>query len=172
MKANGNADNHVRLMMHEVGHRGPDSVLGTVSPQAVAMLDQWVTDILADSSDMPQAQKVAAHRPDGFVDACYTSPDTKITDIERCDQIFPIGTDARMVAGAPWANDILKCALKPIDESDYRQSLTGEQRARLEQVFTEGVCDWTRPGVGQVPLAGTWAFYSGNADVEYLRPAR
>ena len=69
MKANGNADNHVRLLMHEVGHRGPDSVLGIVSPQAVAVLDQWVTDILADTSEMPQAQKVAAHRPAGFVDA-------------------------------------------------------------------------------------------------------
>ena len=26
-KANGNADNHVRIVAHEVGHRGPDSVL-------------------------------------------------------------------------------------------------------------------------------------------------
>ena len=92
--------------------------------------------------------------------------------MERCHEIFPIGTDARMVAGAPWANDILKCTLKPIDEGDYVQSLTDQQLDRLEQVFSEGVCDWTQPGVGQVPLAGTWAFYTGNAEVKYLRPAR
>ena len=158
--------------MHEVGHRDPDSVLGTVAPQAVAVLDQWTTDVLADKSDVPPAQKVAAHRPEGFVDACYTSPSTKIIDMERCHEIFPIGTDARMVAGAPWANDILKCTLKPIDEGDYAQSLTDQQLDRLEQVFSEGVCDWTQPGVGQVPLAGTWAFYTGNAEVKYLRPAR
>ena len=51
-------------------------------------------------------------------------------------------------------------------------SLTDQQLDRLEQVFSEGVCDWTQPGVGQVPLAGTWAFYTGNAEVKYLRPAR
>ena len=24
------------------------------------------------------------------------------------------------------------------------------------QTFPDGVCDWTRPGVGQQPLTGTW----------------
>ena len=172
MKAKGNIDNHVRLVMHEVGHRGPDSILGIGSSQAVAVLDQWVTDILADTSDMPKERKIAAHRPADFVDACYTSATTRITDMDRCAELFPIGTDARMVAGAPWANDVLKCTLKPVDGSDYTQSLTAEQLAGLAQVFPQGVCDWTRPGIGQVPLAGTWAFYTGDAKVKYLRPAR
>lgn len=172
MKAAGNIDNHVRLVTHEVGHRGPDSILGIVSPQAVAVLDQWVTDMLADTSDMPQERKIAAHRPADFVDACYSSATTKITDMDRCAELFPIGSDARMVAGAPWANDVLKCALKPVDGSDYTRPLTGEQLAGLAQVFPQGVCDWTRPGVGQVPLAGTWAVYTGDAEVKYLRPAR
>ena len=172
MKAAGNIDNHVRLVTHEVGHRGPDSILGIVSPQTVAVLDQWVTDMLADTSDMPQERKIAAHRPADFVDACYSSATTKITDMDRCAELFPIGSDARMVAGAPWANDVLKCALKPVDGSDYTRPLTGEQLAGLAQVFPQGVCDWTRPGVGQVPLAGTWAVYTGDAEVKYLRPAR
>jgi len=172
MKANGNADNHIRLVMHEVGHRDPDSIIGTFSPQAVAILDRWVTDILADTSNMPQARKVAAHRPTDFVDACYTSTTNKITDMERCALLFPTGTDARMVAGAPWANDVLKCSLKPVDRSDYKQSLTDEQLVSLSRIFPEGVCDWRQPGVSQVPLAGTWAFYTGNAEVRYLRPAR
>ena len=172
MKANGNINNHVTLVMHEVGHRGPDSILGIVSPQAVTVLDHWVTDILADTSDLPQAQKVAAHRPADFVDACYTSATTKITDMDRCAELFPFGTDARMVAGAPSANDVLKCTLKPVDGSDYTQSLTTDQLAGLTPTFPEGVCDWTQPGVGQVPLAGTWAFYTGDAELKYLRPAR
>lgn len=172
MKANGHIDNHVRLVMHEVGHRGPDSILGIASPQAVALLDRWVSDILADTSAMLQDRKIAAHRPADLVDACYTSAASKITDMDRCAELFPIGTDARMVAGAPWANDVLKCALKPIDRSDYAQSLTAEQLAALGLIFSQGVCDWTRPGVGQVPLAGTWAVYAGDAEVTYLRPAR
>ena len=171
MKTNGNIDNHVRLVAHEVGHRGRDSILGVISSEAVAILDQWVTDILADTSGKPQAQKVAAHRPADFVDACYPSATTRITDMDRCAKLFPIGSDARMVAGAPWANDVLKCALKPVDSTGYTQPLTAEQLAGLARIFPEGVCDWTEPGLGQVPLTGTWALYTGNGAVEYLRPA-
>jgi len=172
MKTNGSLVNHVALLMHEVGHRGPDSILGTVSPRAVALLDRWVTDILADHSDRPKAEKIAAHRPAELRDACYTSSNNGITDRQRCAQLFPYGSDARTVAGSPGANDILKCTLKPIDEADYTRQLTAEQLSSLAQIFPQGVCDWTQPGVGQVPLAGTWAVYSDDAKVEYLRPAR
>ena len=171
LKANGNADNHVRIVTHEVGHRGPDSILGLVSPRAVAQVDQWLTEIVADASDMPQARKVAAHRPADFVDACYTAADAKITRMDRCAELFPIGSDARIVAGAPLASDVLKCTLKPVDPSDFSVSLSAEQLDALQQIFGEGVCDYSRPGIGQVPLAGTWAIYTGNAEVTYLRPA-
>ena len=171
LKANGNADNHVRIVTHEVGHRSPDSILGVVSPRAVAQVDKWLTDILADASDVPQAQKVAAHRPIDLVDACYTAADAKITNMDRCAELFPIASDARIVAGAPWANDVLKCTLKPVDPSDYSVSLSEEELGALKRIFRDGVCDYSRPGVGQVPLAGTWAIYEGNAEVRYLRPA-
>ncbi len=170
LKANGHTENHVRVVIHEVGHRGPDSVLGIVSPQAVAHVDRWLTDILADGSDTPQAQKVAAHRPADFVDACYTAADAQITDMDVCAELFPIASDARLVAGAPLANDVLKCTLKPVDPNDYMVNLSAEQLGTLRRIFADGVCDWSRPGVGQVPLAGTWAFYTGNAEVRYLRP--
>ena len=171
LKANGNIDNHVRVVIHELGHRGPDSVLGIVSPHAVAHVDTWLTDILADGSDKPQAQKVAAHRPADLVDACYTAADAQITDMAVCAELFPIASDARLVAGAPLANDVLKCTLKPVDPNDYMVNQSAEQLGTLRRIFAEGVCDWSRPGVGQVPLAGTWAFYTGNAEVRYLRPA-
>ena len=170
-KANGSIDNHVRIVAHEVGHRGPDSVLGIVSPQAVAQLDQWLTGILSDKAYVPQAKKVAAHRPAGFVDACYPAGGTRVTNMDRCAELFPIASDARMVAGSPLAADVLKCTLKPVDPGDYAMRLAAEQLGALQQVFPGGVCDWARPGVGQVPLAGTWAFYTGDGEVEYLRPA-
>ena len=170
LKANGHTENHVRIVIHEVGHRGPDSVLGIVSPQAVAHVDRWLTDILADGSDTPQAQKVAAHRPADFVDACYTAADAQITAMDVCAELFPIASDARLVAGAPLANDVLKCTLKPVAPNDYMVNMSAEQLGALRRIFADGVCDWSRPGVGQVPLAGTWAFYTGNAEVRYLRP--
>ena len=171
LKANGNTDNHVRIVAHEVGHRGPDSVLGTVSPQAVAQVDKWLTNILADKLVAPQAKKVAANRPADLVDACYTAGGTRVTNMDRCAELFPIASDARIVAGSPLANDILKCTLKPVDPNDYSASLPAEQLGALERFFPEGVCDWATPGVGQVPLAGTWAFYTGSGAVKYLRGA-
>ena len=171
VKANGTAANHVRIVAHEVGHRGPDSILGVVSPPAVAQVDAWLTDVLGDTSDMPLARKVAAHRPDDLVDACYPSVGARITDMDRCASLFPIAADARIVAGAPMADDVLKCALKPVDATDYAVSLSAAQFGALRRIFPDGVCDWSQPGVGQVPLAGTWAFYTGNAEVRYLRPA-
>ena len=91
--------------------------------------------------------------------------------MDRCAELFPIGSDARIVAGAPLASDVLKCTLKPVDPSDFSVSLSAEQLDALQQIFGEGVCDYSRPGIGQVPLAGTWAIYTGNAEVTYLRPA-
>lgn len=35
-------------------------------------------------------------------------------------------------------------------------TFTPAQRVRLEAIFAGGVCDWSRPGVGQQPVSGTW----------------
>jgi hypothetical protein len=59
------------------------------------------------------------------------------------------------VAGAGVAADVVKCRLKAIDPADYRVAFTAKERAR-HAIFPGGVCDWSRPGVGQQPLAGTW----------------
>lgn len=166
--ANGHADNHVRLVTTEVGNRGPQSPVSIVSVRAVALLDQWLTDIVNDTSDKPQGEKVKAHRPAELVDACYTSADVRITDMETCAKLFPIASDARIVAGAPWSNDVLKCALKPVDAGDYEGGLSPEQLAKLQQAFPDGVCDYSQPGQGRVPLAGTWLTYAGDAKFQSL----
>jgi hypothetical protein len=71
-----------------------------------------------------------------------------------------VGDDPRPAAGAPLANDILKCSLQSVEDAVaagvYEVPLTEEQLARLEAVHPEGVCDWTVPGVGQVPLGEPW----------------
>jgi hypothetical protein len=91
--------------------------------------------------------------------------------MDRCAELFPIGSDARIQAGTPWADDVLKCTLKQVVAGDYSRPLSAEELATLQRIFPEGVCDYTVPGVGQVALAGTWAYYSGNGEVKYLRPA-
>lgn len=48
--------------------------------------------------------------------------------------------------------DVLKCQLKPFDaaSADYAGAVFSVvQVTRLRAVFPDGVCDWTKPGVGQ-----------------------
>jgi Tannase-like family of unknown function (DUF6351) len=66
----------------------------------------------------------------------------------------------RLLAGAPNTDDVLKCTLKAVDDADYAPVVfTPAERARLGAIFPSGVCDYSRPGVGQRPLAATWIRY-------------
>jgi hypothetical protein len=65
-----------------------------------------------------------------------------------------------MVAGEPVANDVLKCQLKPINTGDYTAvPFTPTELVQLAAIFPQGVCDFSKPGVGQVPLENTWDFF-------------
>jgi len=88
----------------------------------------------------------------------------KLTDQERCKKLFPFSGDARLAAGAPASDDVFKCALKPLDASDYETPLTAEQLTQLRQVFPDGVCDYAKPGVEQVRVAGTWVSFKGGGE--------
>jgi hypothetical protein len=66
-----------------------------------------------------------------------------------CKDRYPLAGDPRTAAGAPRADDVIKCQLKPVDPADYARNLTVEEFDQLNEVFPEGVCDWTSAGVGQ-----------------------
>jgi len=184
LKYNGNAANHVMLTAASYGRLQTDtrtagSPLTRVSGEALAQLDRWLTAIANDTSSEPPAKKIAAHRPADLVDACYPAVSgplvgatERVTDPARCKTLFPFSADARLAAGAPASDDVFKCALKPIDAKDYKQALTAEQLAQLARIFPEGVCDYTKPGVGQEPLAGAWAVFKGDGEVVMLEPRR
>ena len=108
---------------------------------------------------MLAAEKVARNKPSDAVDACYTLSLQKITDAAQCAQMFPYFKDPRLVAGAPAIDDVFKCALKPVDPADYNPALNAAQLATVRSVFPTGVCDFTKPGIGKVPLANTWLSY-------------
>jgi hypothetical protein len=54
--------------------------------------------------------------------------------------------------------------------ADYKIAPTTERLAQLRQVFPEGVCDYAKPGVEQVRLAGTWVSFKGNGEFTALEP--
>ena len=80
----------------------------------------------------------------------------------RCNDIYPSHSFPRGVAGAPITNDIIKCQLKPISAFDYKVTMSADDMARLKKIFAGGVCDWSKPGVDQQPLTGTWQTFNGD----------
>jgi hypothetical protein len=180
LKYNGNAANHVMLMTASLGRvqadtRTAGTPLTRVAGEALDQLDKWLTAAANDKSDRTKAQKLAANKPAGFVDACYPTVAgplvgavEKVTDMERCKTLFPFAGDARLAAGAPATDDVFKCALKPVDAADYKVRPSAEQLAQLRQVFPDGVCDYSKPGIEQARLAGTWAYFKGDGEFVML----
>ncbi len=155
--ANGNADNHVILVSSRVGTGA--GALAVIEVGAIRSVDQWVENIVNDTSDDAAAVKVVRNKPAGLVDACYTVTGQRITDQAVCRQLYPLHANPRLAAGEPLAQDVLKCSLKNVDPRDYAHALTAAQLSRLRAVFPQGVCDYGRRGVNQKPLAGTWLSY-------------
>jgi hypothetical protein len=64
------------------------------------------------------------------------------------------------VAGAPITDDVIKCQLKPLDDADYLPAVfAAPEKTRLAAAFPDGVCDYSKPGVGQGVVEGTWLKY-------------
>jgi hypothetical protein len=184
LKYNGSAANHVMLTAATFGApqldaRTERSPLNLVSTAALTQMDRWLSAIAADTSSKPKAQKVADNKPADLVDACYPQKAgaligaiEKVTDMARCNALFPYAGDARLVAGAPATDDVLKCVLKPVDPKDYTVAPTAEQLAQLRKVFPDGVCDYSKPGVGQTTKVVTWAVFKGNGEYAGLDAPR
>jgi hypothetical protein len=139
---------------------------GAIMIQSFQMMDRWLTAIEADTSATTIEQKVIAKRPADVHDGCYAAAAAVTvadlgTELALGDPACPIATtllakSPRVVADGPLGEDIFKCQLKPLSatSADYGGVLfTASQVARLQAVFPDGVCDWTRPGVGQTSTA-------------------
>jgi hypothetical protein len=157
-RANGHHDNHVFWIQ-------PAGIT------TLEVMDQWLTAITADTSGDPIETKVRRNKPPDAVDACWIGGE-KSTDMAACDQQYPYLRDTRVAAGESNASDILKCQLKPLDRGspDYAGiTFTDAQWAQLETAFPTGVCDWSKPGVGQeVPTP--WITFDGGPGGAPLPP--
>jgi hypothetical protein len=71
-----------------------------------------------------------------------------------CTQVFPIHQRSRIVAGGPIAGGIFKCALQSVDTAIAAGVYgtwvpSAADRTRLEEIFPDGVCDWSQGDVGR-----------------------
>ena len=152
---------------------GPPSTGAALTAQSFQMMDRWLAAIEADKASGTIEQKVVRDKPSDVHDGCYASPGATAADIATeltlADPACPIAatllqTSPRIVAGGPLSEDIFKCQLKTLDTAgaDYGGiAFTATQRARLAAVFPDGVCDWSKPGVGQTTQQVLLNFASG-----------
>jgi hypothetical protein len=125
------------------------------------LMDRWLTAIEADTSSTPREEKVLAHRPDVAVDSCFIAGQ-QVTDQTTCAAAYPVFQTTRMVAGGPASNDVIDCALSPLDRHAYSVTFTDGQWARMEAAFPDGVCDWSEAGTGYQSPPDTWLSFPGN----------
>ncbi|MFI5698177.1 DUF6351 family protein [Kribbella sp. NPDC051586] len=157
-KANGTAANQVSLL--EDAKYGLFSTDSPLLQHAVDSMDRWLTVLDADGTSRPRIDKIVAAKPDELVEGCRGPSEFIAQPLNRdpasqCEQLFPSASFPREVAGAGVAADVIKCKLRAPVRSEY-PGFTDAQWMRLRTIFRGGVCDWSKPGVGQQPLAGTW----------------
>jgi hypothetical protein len=137
---------------------------------AFDVLDEWLSAIEADHSDRPQRIKVLADKPADAVDGCLTKDEKFLQDGPECLQLYPVHGKPRLTAGGPLTDDIVKCQLRPARRWDYPADMTTDQFSRLLNIFPDGVCDWSQPGVDQAAPVGPWQSYSSGPNGVPLGP--
>jgi hypothetical protein len=171
--ANGNADNQVIFVypryqavgLSQWSNAERNLDLAQQTRDLVQKMDRWLDRIAADHDAGTTATKVARDKPSDIADGCWTTDADLIVEratyggANRCNQEYPVHSDPRIAAGGPLADDILKCALKPIKVSDYAKPLTAAQLERLKAVFPSGVCDYGSPAVGKLVTTAIWERY-------------
>ncbi|HWO00278.1 MAG TPA: DUF6351 family protein, partial [Blastocatellia bacterium] len=161
-KANGRSDNQVIW----VGPARERNQIGGVDLAAISLdvMTKWLDNIAADPAPL-STEKVVRNKPTEAVDTYWDAAGTKFLEPATLNitagfnTVYPVHSEPRLVAGAPLTNDVLKCQRKPIDFGDYKVSFTDAQKARVKAIFASGVCDFSKPGVEQIPLKGTYRRY-------------
>jgi len=168
-KANGRSDNQVIWI-------GPARVRGEPQPStrsnlaalSLDTMNKWLDAIATDPAPL-STDKVARLRPADAVDSCWTDEGERFSErasfdaAGKCNTLYPMHAEPRLVAGAPLTNDIGKCTLRSIRYGDYKVKFSAAQKKRLAAIFPGGVCDFSKPGVGQVALQGTYQNHAAPA---------
>ena len=135
------------------------------TPEAFEVIDEWMANLRAN----PELG-VAGNKPDaGAVDRCFD--DARQRDRirrRRLETAFSttsrrgrarnrpsrLHRSTRIVAGGPIEGGIFKCATKSVAaaivDGDYGSWVpSAAERTRLEEIFPDGVCDWSQADQGR-----------------------
>jgi hypothetical protein len=158
LQSNGDSFNHVSWT-------GDPAYAGLMQERALAEMDAWLTARTALQDAQPELDPIELTRmskPD-VADGCIDPSDgtwvyepLTLDPAATCNVFYPYHDNPRIAAGGPEANDVVKCQLMAPDRDAYAVSFTDEQWQELLDIFDQGVCDWSKPGVGHVPLEDVW----------------
>jgi hypothetical protein len=159
------------LNMHNA--RQSFSVRARLAPAEAGRQVIWFTageaglvDAVMEGLSVLDGYLAAGAAPAGFVDKCFDAAGSVIASGRAawdgvldakppgaCTRVFPIFSSPRMVAGDSIRGDNFKCALKPVStalaDGTYKAEFTAVQRAWLEKIFPQGVCDYRQRDQGR-----------------------
>jgi hypothetical protein len=157
LNADGDASNQVIWFTDARPARAFDQ-----TPMAFEVIDEWMANIAAHPE-----RSVARNKPARAVDSCFDTNGNLIASGRNvwdgllddrpdgaCAQHFPVYSSSRRQAGGPYEGGVWKCQLQSVDRA-IRKGLYGDwqptatEKARLEQIFPDGVCDYTKPDAGR-----------------------
>lgn len=129
--------------------------------KAFVAMDQWINNIQNNPS-----LGVAGNKPQGLSDQCadgngkLIAQGPNVWDGQyngkaqgQCTQLHPVYTTSRIQAGGTWAASTFKCKLQSVAEAMqkglYGKYQSNELQTALEQIFPDGVCDYTAGDAGR-----------------------
>ncbi len=156
----GDASNQV-IWFTDARPNGPEF---DQTPMALDVIDQWMANIATNPE-----RGVAGNKPTEAVDRCFASDGSPIAqgvDVWNgilddgakgaCTERFPIYGTSRTAAGGPLEGDVFACQLQPVARAIAHGVYepwepSAVDVARLNQIFPDGVCDYTSGDAGRPP---------------------
>ena len=176
-RLDADAGSHANQVIWRYGSGLLPSAASGLAVASLLTMDTWLSSLASTApkawmnAERTQAQVVAA-KPATAFDFCYLSTDTtfsnKVTNQALCDADPRLAAKSspRQVAGGALTENILKCQLKPLVFADYTGiSFSAAEQNRLKAVFPGGVCDWSKPGVGQQAPVSPLTYKAGPGGV-------
>jgi hypothetical protein len=157
IEGQGNADNQVIWFTD-----ARPSLAANKTAEAFQVIDQWMANIKANPD-----KSVAENKPPLAVDRCFATNGVEIARGDdvwdgilndepegACTQAFPLYSTSRIVAGGPLKGGIYKCQLQSVEDAIAAGTygsweLNATQQQRLEEIFPDGVCDYSLPDAGR-----------------------
>jgi hypothetical protein len=150
---------------------GPFLIVGdsACNQNSLIAMDGWLAAVEKDLRVMPLAKKLVADKPADLRDECWNGGGEKVSDGLCGEDVVPIYSTPRVVAGDAISTDTNKCQLKALNRNDdYGPTkFTGAQWMQMQALFPDGVCDYGKPGVSQQPTIPWQTYQDSSGNVIY-----